>query len=36
VQSHAGKVGQLFIPKAFYDQVRDAVGEFQKLKRLLH
>jgi len=35
VQSHAGKVRQLCIPKALQDPVRQAVGEFQKLQRLL-
>ena len=35
VQSHAGKVRQLCIPKAFHDPVRQAVREFQELQRLL-
>jgi hypothetical protein len=35
VQSHAGKVRQLCIPKALQDPVRQAVGEFQELQRLL-
>ncbi len=36
VQSDAGKVRQLCIPKALQDPVRQAVGEFQELQRLLH
>ena len=36
VQSHAGKVRQLCIPKALQDPVRQAVGEFQEMQRLLH
>ena len=35
VQSQAGKVRQLCIPKALRDPVRQAVGEFQELQRLL-
>jgi hypothetical protein len=35
VQRHAGKVRQLCIPKALQDPVRQAVGEFQELQRLL-
>jgi len=35
VQSQAGKVRQICIPKALQDPVRQAVGEFQKLQRLL-
>jgi hypothetical protein len=35
VQSQAGKVRQLCIPKALQDPVRQAVGEFQELQRLL-
>ena len=35
VQSHAGKVRQLCIPKALQDPVRQAVGQFQELQRLL-
>ena len=36
VQSDAGKVRQLCIPKALQDPVRQAVGEFQEIQRLLH
>ncbi len=36
VQSHAGKVRQLCVPKALQDPVRQAVGEFQEMQRLLH
>jgi hypothetical protein len=36
VQSQAGKVRQLCIPKALQHPVREAVGEFQELQRLLH
>jgi len=36
VQSQAGKVRQLCIPKALQDPVRQAVGEFQEMQRLLH
>ena len=36
VQSHVGKVRQLCIPKALQDPVRQAVGEFQEIQRLLH
>ena len=35
VQSHAGKVRQLCIPKALQDPVRQAVGQFQEMQRLL-
>lgn len=35
VQSHAGKVRQLCIPKALQDPVRQAVREFQEMQRLL-
>ncbi len=35
VQSHAGKVRQLCIPKALQDPVRQAVGEYQEMQRLL-
>ena len=35
VQSDAGKVRQLCIPKALQDPVRQAVGEFQEMQRLL-
>jgi len=36
VQSQAGKVRQLCIPKTLQDPVRQAVGEFQEMQRLLH
>lgn len=36
VQSHAGRVRQLCIPKSLHDPVRQAVGEFQEMQRLLH
>ena len=36
VESHDGQVRQLCIPKALHDPVRQAVGEFQELQRLLH
>jgi hypothetical protein len=36
VQSHAGNVRQLCIPKELHDPVRQAVGEFQEMQRLLH
>jgi hypothetical protein len=35
VQCEAGRVRQLCIPKALQDPVRQAVGEFQQLQRLL-
>jgi hypothetical protein len=35
VDSDAGKVRQLCIPKALHDPVRQAVGEFQQMQRLL-
>jgi len=35
VESHDGEVRQLCIPKALHDPVRRAVGEFQKMQRLL-
>ena len=35
VDSDAGKVRQLCIPKALHDPVRQAVGEFQEMQRLL-
>ena len=35
VQSHAGKVRQLCIPKSLQDPVRQAVGQFQEMQRLL-
>ena len=36
VQSQAGKVRQICVPKALQDPVRQAVGEYQKMQRLLH
>jgi hypothetical protein len=36
VQSHAGRVRQLCIPKSLHEPVRQAVGEFQEMQRLLH
>ena len=36
VQSHGGQVRQLCIPKVLHDPVRQAVGEFQEMQRLLH
>ena len=35
VQSDAGNVRQLCIPKALQDPVRQAVGEFEEIQRLL-
>jgi len=35
VQSHAGKVRQICIPKALRDPVREAVREYQEIQRLL-
>ncbi len=35
VQSHAGRVRQIWIPKSLHDPVRQAVGEFQEMQRLL-
>jgi hypothetical protein len=35
VQGHAGAVRQLCIPKVLQDPVRQAVGEFQQMQRLL-
>lgn len=35
VQSDAGNVRQLCIPKSLQDPVRQAVGEFQEMQRLL-
>ena len=35
VQSHAGKVRQLCIPKSLRDPVRQAVGHFHEMQRLL-
>src|ERR1700693_1501701 len=36
VQSHAGKVRQLWVPKALQDPVRQAVGEYQEIQRLMN
>jgi hypothetical protein len=36
VQSDAGKVRQMCIPKALQDPVRQAVSEYQEMQRLLH
>jgi hypothetical protein len=36
VQSHAGKVRQWCVPKALHDPVRQAVGEYQEIQRLLN
>jgi hypothetical protein len=35
VESQDGQVRQICIPKALHDPVREAVGEFQELQRLL-
>jgi hypothetical protein len=35
VQRHAGQVRQVCIPKAWQDPVRQAVGQFQEMQRLL-
>ena len=35
VQSHAGKVRQICIPKAVQDPVRQAVAEYQEMQRLI-
>ena len=35
VQSHAGKVRQLCVPKALQEPVRQAVAEYQEILRLL-
>jgi uncharacterized protein DUF6788 len=35
VQSQPGQVRQMCIPKALQDPVRQAVGEYQKMQRLL-
>ena len=36
VQRYAGKVRQICVPKELQDPVRQAVGQFQELQRLLH
>jgi hypothetical protein len=35
VQSQEGKVRQICVPKAWQDPVREAVGVYQKIRRLL-
>src|SRR6266571_8026154 len=35
VQSHAGKLRQLCVPKAWQDRVRQAVNDYQEMQRLL-
>jgi hypothetical protein len=35
VQSEAGKVRQICVPKAWQDPVREAVGVYQEIRRLL-
>lgn len=35
VQSQAGKVRQICVPKAWQDPVREAVGVYQEIRRLL-
>jgi len=35
VQSHAGKVRQICVPKALQDPVRGAVGVYQEMQRLI-
>jgi hypothetical protein len=35
VQSHAGKVSQICVPKALRDPVRQAVGVYQEMQRLI-
>ena len=35
VQSHAGKVRQICVPKALRDPVRQAVGLYQEMQRLI-
>jgi hypothetical protein len=36
VQSHAGKSRQWCVPKALQDPVRQAVGEYQEIQRLVN
>jgi hypothetical protein len=36
VQSHAGKTRQWCVPKALQDPVRQAVGEYQEIQRLVN
>ena len=35
VQSHAGKLRQLCVPKAWQDRVRQAVNDYQEMQRLV-
>jgi hypothetical protein len=35
VQSHTGKVRQVCVPKVLQDSVREAVGRYQEIQRLL-
>jgi hypothetical protein len=35
VQSHAGKMRQICVPKALRDPVRQAVGAYQEIQRLI-
>ena len=35
VQSHAGKLRQLCVPKAWQDRVRRAVSDYQEMQRLV-
>ena len=35
VQSHAGKLRQLCVPKAWQDRVRQAVSDYQEMQRLV-
>jgi hypothetical protein len=35
VQSHAGKVRQICVPRALQDSVRQAVGVYQEMQRLI-
>jgi len=36
VESDAGKVRQMCIPKTLQDPIRQAVGEYREIQRLLH
>ena len=36
VQSHAGELRQWCVPKALHDPVRQAVGEYQEIQRLVN
>jgi len=35
VQTQASKVRQICVPKALHDPVRQAVGEYQEIQRLI-